>query len=94
MRTRIVSLIVLALAFWTLSATAGDDAIKSGKAAFETRCAECHYEDDFAGESKESILGMIKGVASGEVEHEGDKALHGLSEQDLANLAAFFASYQ
>ncbi len=74
------------------TAVAEDCDIKAGKAAFEATCATCHYQDDFAGESKDSILGMIKGVASGEVEHEAE--LKGLSEEDIANLASFFASFK
>ena len=74
------------------AAWAGGD-VDAGKAAFESKgCADCHYEDDFAGVAKADIKGMLKGVMAGEVEHDAD--LSGLSGEDVANLAAYFASFE
>lgn len=83
-------LLVLPLALWGSTALAGD--AEAGKATFEAKCGECHYEDDFAGESAEDITAMIKSVTGGEVEHKGDAS--GLSDDDVANIAAFWASFQ
>ena len=64
----------------------------AGKATFEAKCAECHYEDDFAGEAEADILGMIQAVKS--AEHKGKGETAGLSADDEANLAAFWASFE
>lgn len=80
------------LMFLGSAAWAGGD-VDAGKAAFESNgCADCHYEDDFAGVAKADIKGMLKAVAAGEVEHDAD--LSGLSDEDVANLAAYFASFE
>lgn len=78
----------LPLALWGLSATAAD--VEAGKAVYEANCAECHYEDDFSGESAADIEAMIKSVAGGQVEHKADAS--GLSDADISNIAAFWAS--
>ena len=56
-------LVFLPLAFWGMSAMAGD--VEAGKAVFEANCADCHYADDFAGESADDIVAMIKSVTGG-----------------------------
>lgn len=68
---------------------AGGDA-DAGAAVFENTCGECHYEDDFTGESAEDIAAMVKAVVAGETEHDED--LSGLSAEDIANVSAYFAS--
>jgi len=83
------------IAFMLIGATsawAGGDA-EAGAKTFADNCEECHFEDDFSGESEEDIMAMIKAVLSGETEHE-DQDLNefDLSEQDLQNVAAFYAS--
>lgn len=90
---RILKIVVVALplSLWGLVANAGGDAA-AGKAAFEAGCGECHYEDDFSGESEADILAMIQSVKSGEVEHKGEAG--GLSDADAANIAAFWASFK
>ncbi len=84
-------LVALPFLFAGAAAYAGGD-VDAGKSAFEASCADCHYEDDFAGETEADIAGLIKGVMAGEVEHKSD--LSGLSDTDVANLAAYFASFQ
>ena len=84
-------LLALPLALWGLAAHAGGDAA-AGKAAFEASCGECHYEDDFSGESEADILAMIQSVKTGQVEHKGEAG--GLSDADAANIAAFWASFK
>jgi mono/diheme cytochrome c family protein len=81
-------LVFLPLAFWGMSAMAGD--VEAGKAVFEANCADCHDADDFAGESADDIVAMIKSVTGGQVEHKGDAS--SLSDEDIANIAAFWAS--
>lgn len=70
------------------AALAGD--AEAGKAKFNEVCADCHYEDDFAGESQEAILEKINGVRSGATEHQED--LSGLTDEEAAGIAAFWAS--
>ena len=81
----------LALLSWCGFAVAGDAA--AGKAEFDAHCAECHYADDFAGESESDIAGMLSDVRSGEFEHESDEA-KALSDADVANIAAYWASQE
>ena len=69
-----------------------DEAVSAGKATFERVCEACHYEDDFAGKSRQDILGLIEEVAAGEVEHKAD--LSELSKEEMADLADFFASFE
>ena len=88
---RLWTAMIVPLAFFGASAFA-DGHIEAGKAVFEENCADCHYEDDFAGESKDDIMALINGVVGGEVEHKAD--LSGLSEEDLSNVAAYFASFE
>jgi mono/diheme cytochrome c family protein len=78
------------LLFWGAAAAAGD--ADAGKAAFEANCADCHYADDFAGESAGDIMAMIKAVKSGEVEHKAKESTDALSDADVANIAAYWAS--
>jgi mono/diheme cytochrome c family protein len=74
------------------SAWAGGDA-DAGQAVFADNCEECHFEDDFSGTSEEDIMASIKAVLSGETDHEdADLNELGLSEADLANVAAYFAA--
>ena len=81
----------LALLSWCGFAVAGDAA--AGKATFEENCSECHYADDFAGESESDIAGFLSGVQSGEVEHQSD-APKSISDADAANIVAFWASQE
>lgn len=90
MKAKIVSIASAALLF-AAAGWAGDE-VAAGKAAFEANCGECHYEDDFAGETKEDIAALIKGVVDGKVEHQGDAGE--LTDEDIAALAAYFASFE
>ncbi len=86
MRFLKIALLSLPIAFWSLGASAGDAA--AGKAVFEGDCAECHYEDDFEGESEADILSAIKGAVE---DHKGDH-LKKLDAAQMANIAAFWAT--
>jgi mono/diheme cytochrome c family protein len=79
--------LTLPLAFWSLGASAGGDAA-AGQALFDADCGECHYADDFEGESEADILAAIKGAKD---EHKGDH-LKKLDATQMANVAAFWAS--
>jgi mono/diheme cytochrome c family protein len=89
----IVKGVILAapLALWGMTATAAGDA-EAGKAVFEANCAECHYEDDFAGQSTEEIVTMINSVRGGGTEHKGDAS--GLSDEDVVNIATYWSSFK
>lgn len=64
--------------------------VAMGKAKYDEACEECHYDDDFSGESAADIAGWIQEIVDGEVDHKGDIA--GLTAEEIASLAAFFAS--
>jgi mono/diheme cytochrome c family protein len=87
MRLFKTAVLSLPLALWSLGASAGGDAA-AGKAIFEGDCAECHYEDDFEGESEADILAAIQGAID---EHKGEH-LKKLDAAQMANVAAFWAS--
>ena len=80
------------LLFGAAGAWAGGDA-DAGQAVFADNCEECHFEDDFSGTAEEDIMASIKAVLAGEKDHE-DQDLNefGLSDEDVANLAAYFAA--
>jgi len=90
---RIVKGVILAapLALFGMTANAAGDA-EAGKAVYEANCAECHYEDDFAGSSTEEIVTMITSVRSGGTEHKGDTS--GLSDEDIVNIATYWSSFK
>jgi cytochrome c553 len=76
------------LMFFGTAAYAGGDA-EAGKAVYNDQgCADCHYEDDFASMPADEIVTMIKGAT----DHDPD--MSGLSDEDIANVAAYFASFE
>jgi mono/diheme cytochrome c family protein len=87
MRLFKTAVLSLPLALWSLGASAGGDAA-AGKAIFDADCAECHYEDDFEGESEADILAALKGAKE---EHKGDH-LKKLDASQMANIATFWAT--
>ena len=62
----------------------------AGKATYEDDCANCHYEDDFADEAESDLATMLAAIRSGETRHR--PPLKDLTDEEIANLAAFFAS--
>jgi cytochrome c553 len=71
-------------------AVRADQQVDAGEAVFERTCSKCHYEDDFAGKTREDILGLIRQMAAPGSGHKFD--LGDLSEGEMADLAAYFAS--
>lgn len=81
-----ITLISLPLALASGAVMAGDHAAGAAKA---DACLDCHESDDFAGESAASIEAMIRAAQAGEVKH--DKIINDLTEEDIADVAAWFA---
>ena len=79
-------------AYFVAGISWADDAVDAGRATFDRICTECHYEDDFSGSSRQEILARIQQVAAGEAEHEVDLSV--LSNEEMADLADFFASFK
>jgi mono/diheme cytochrome c family protein len=79
------------LVFFGAAAQAGDAG--AGDAVYQDNCADCHFEDDFAGSSADDIKGLIMAIKGGSTDHKGGD-LAGLSDEDIANLAAYFASFE
>jgi mono/diheme cytochrome c family protein len=75
------------LALWALPGVAGDAA--AGKTLAEAQCGECHYAEDWEGESAEDIAALIKAVADGSAKHKGKVEL---SDAEIANVAAYWAT--
>ncbi len=97
--TRQAMTIALCLLFTPGLALAGGDAAAGAELAVD--CAECHGDkgegmDDapaIAGLDAAKHLAMLKGFMSGEIEGETmSMMLEGYSEEDLANLAAYYAT--
>lgn len=87
---KLISLILLLpLVFFAGSAFAGDEA--AGKVTFDSKCADCHYADDFAGEAAGNIATLIKADKT-KAAHEGKADLSTLSDAEIADVAAFLAS--
>lgn len=85
---RKLGLITLGALFLTGSAIA--DGHGDGEAVYQDQCANCHFEDDFSGESADAIAGMIKGIKAGDTKH--NPKLTDLSDEDIMKLAEYFAS--
>lgn len=95
----ILAMFVLLLATGPLQA--GGDAANGQALAAD--CADCHGDDGMGDEDSPKLAGMeeaafiaaLKGYASGEIEDESGMMADyatGLSEQDMADLAAYYAS--
>lgn len=82
-------LAVTSIALVCAPAFADGDA-DAGKELFEEECARCHYEDDFIEEAESVVVAMIKAIISGETRHRS--SLKGFTDEEVANLAAFFES--
>ncbi|MFU8896944.1 MAG: c-type cytochrome [Gammaproteobacteria bacterium] len=67
-------------------ALAGDVAAGEAKA---DACLDCHTEDYFAGTSAAEIEALIRAVRAGKFAH--DDVIHELAEDDIADVAAWFA---
>lgn len=98
---KLLVFILLGLMLATASAQAGGDAAKGKELSVD--CVDCHGEDGLGDEDIPAVAGLeeakqieaLKAYASGarvdETESMGDLAKE-LSEQDMADLAAYYAS--
>ncbi|MGI9264848.1 MAG: c-type cytochrome [Gammaproteobacteria bacterium] len=91
MKKTVYMLASMALMSWCSLATAGDAA--AGKAVFDAKCAECHYADDFSGESESDIAGFMAEARSGAIDHESETVKE-ISDADAANIVTFWASQE
>ena len=78
--------IAISAAFLSPMALADGDA-EAGKATFEKNCANCHYEDDYEDEADRVLEATLVAILNGEIRHRG--GFRGLTEEDVANLAAY-----
>ncbi len=69
-------------------ATAQGD-IAEGERVFVDVCENCHYKDDFADEADSVLEPILLAILNKEIRHRG--GFRGLTEDDVANLAAFLA---
>jgi hypothetical protein len=83
-----LGLMTLGALFLTGSAIADEHG--GGEALYQEQCANCHFEDDFSGESADAIAGMIKGIKAGDTKH--NPKLSDLADEDIMKLAEYFAS--
>ena len=100
-RLTIAMLVILMLAAGSIQA--GGDAARGEELAANAECAMCHGDDGMGDEDNPKIAGMdeagvvaaLQGYKSGEREDESgmmaDYAVD-LSEQDMADLAAYYKS--
>ncbi len=86
-----LSMTALAVPFalWTLPGVAAD--VDAGKAVAEEHCGECHYAEDWEGESADDIATLIKGVKTGDIKHKSGEPKE-LTDTDIANIAAYWAT--
>jgi len=82
-----VALVAIPLAAMAGAALAGDPAAGEAKA---DACLECHEPDYFAGDDAAVIEELIHEVRAGEIKHKDD-APRDLPEDDIADVAAYFA---
>ena len=62
----------------------------AGESLYEEQCGKCHFEDDFADETKEEFKYLVAGIQEGKIRHQ--PSLANLSDADIEKLAEFFAS--
>jgi cytochrome c553 len=86
MKRLTIALLALPLAALSGAALAGD--VEAGKAKAEF-CMECHFEDDFAGQSAAEIEALIRAALAGEIKHDAE--IKDLAEADIPDVAAWFA---
>jgi cytochrome c553 len=86
MKKLTIALLSLPLVAFSGAALAGDVAAGKEKAEW---CLDCHFEDDFAGQSAAEIEALIRAALAGAVSH--DAAIKDLAEEDIADVAAWFA---
>jgi len=67
--------------------------IGAGEATFKAQCAECHYVDDFSGESASDLIVLITEDDTLAV-HEGKANLKALSGEQVLDLAEYLAAGQ
>jgi cytochrome c553 len=89
MRKISLTALVIPAALWAFPATAAD--VAAGKAVAEEHCGECHYAEDWEGETADDIAALIKGVKTGELKHKSGEPKE-LSDADIANIAAYWAT--
>lgn len=85
MKKLAIALISLPLFALSGTALAADAAAGAEKASM---CLDCHMNDDFKGLSAAEIEGMIKSARAGE---DHDPSINDLAEEDIADVAAWFA---
>lgn len=64
--------------------------IEAGKTKVAQQCAECHRPNDWNGETQAALESLIKDIVAGKVQHS--KRAFKLSDQDAANIAAYWTS--
>jgi mono/diheme cytochrome c family protein len=67
---------------------AGAD-VAAGEAKFNAVCAECHDSADFEGEDLNGLRDTLRKISQGAITHKKSVKL---SEQEIADLAAYMAS--
>ncbi len=87
-RKTLIAAAMLIVGFPAIAVADGD--AEAGKVKFEEDCSRCHYEDDYAEEPEAVIKATIRAIVDGEIKHRGNFA--DLSDDDIANLAAFLSS--
>lgn len=87
LKRSLTTLTALSLVLWGGAALSAD--VAAGQAKADEACGDCHDPADWEGESAAAIEGMIKDVVSGQVKHKGKLEL---TEAEIANIAAFWAS--
>ncbi len=63
--------------------------LADGKATFDSICSDCHEADDFEGESVDELKETISQIVDGEIDHKKELKL---SDQEIADMAAFYSS--
>lgn len=82
-----IATLSIPLTLWALPGAAAD--VAAGKTLAEAQCGECHYAEDWEGESADDIAALIKAVRDGDAKHKEKVAL---SDEEVANVAAYWAT--
>jgi len=78
-----------ALTLLSIVLNSGAADINAGKAAAQTKCAECHAATDWEGEDAASLESLIRDIVAGKVKHKGKIDL---TSAEISNVAAYWGT--
>jgi mono/diheme cytochrome c family protein len=86
MSTELKALLILAASLGVSGVAQAAD-VQAGRAAAQSKCAQCHDADDWEGEDAASLESLIRDIVAGKVKHKNKLEL---SAAEIADIAAYW----